>query len=310
MKTLVNKANKAGDTPLILACRQKNFEICKLLLERNGDPNATNKAGQGTFYSAVNGNEKVCVKIAQLLMKYKFDFKNLINKGDTNNYYALHGAVKNMYCLKYCFEIEKEIIKTDSSFKINIFIKTNAGYTLLHHCALIRANEAFKYILNKFEERCDNMDTFVNKTDSINRTVLHYCAMKGTLENMIVLTKYKIDINLRDKQGFSALHVACNRNNLDCVKWLLNNKLCNVNIQDTKNQTPLTKAIFQGMLCMCFMWYVVSVVSILFLPKLLGGFNPFEIKILPFTFKIFENVQGGGQHYTNGCMFFPCMGLR
>ncbi|EAY16663.1 hypothetical protein TVAG_066680 [Trichomonas vaginalis G3] len=72
-KATININDSNGKTPLILACEEKSFEICKLLLDNNADPNLgerliNNRGIKTAFFVAINSLEE---KIVQLFIDSK-----------------------------------------------------------------------------------------------------------------------------------------------------------------------------------------------------------------------------------------------
>jgi len=60
----------------------------------------------------------------------------------------------------------------------------------------------------------------------------------------LLLAMDGIDLNVRDKRGFSALHLAASTNNFDAIQMIVNSyHNFDINIQDNTGQTPLHLAI-------------------------------------------------------------------
>ena len=127
----------------------------------------------------------------------------------------------------------EEMLKTDPKL-----ISEKHGYlneTLLHEAVNMK-NTDVALVLLHFGAQCD-------VGDSVSDTPLHRAARDG-LPNMLreftnscIQKKIKID-NVRTCAGQTALHVACDQNQTDCVSVLLNAGV-GVNIQDRQGFTPL-----------------------------------------------------------------------
>eukprot|EP00960_Hanusia_phi_P052582 761540-Hanusia_phi.AAC.2 len=65
----------------------------------------------------------------------------------------------------------------------------------------------------------------------------------ATVETLLRLAKSSIDVNIQDKHGTSALHVAVMRREEKIVKLLLS-AFAEVNIKDKDDKTPLHHAIY------------------------------------------------------------------
>ena len=51
----VNAVNNRGQTPLWFACADGQESFVKILLDAGADPNITNKGGDSSLHSAING---------------------------------------------------------------------------------------------------------------------------------------------------------------------------------------------------------------------------------------------------------------
>jgi len=106
------------------------------------------------------------------------------------------------------------------------------------------------------EKYGDNLDDFLNKVSSSNKTI----TSDRTLESAILhikndrweLTKSYIkeglvDVNAQQSSdGASMLHMAVWFNKIDVVKSLINTHDANINIRDTEGDTPLKYAQHKG----------------------------------------------------------------
>ena len=82
--------------------------------------------------------------------------------------------------------------------------------------------------------------------DEYHLTPLHHAAMRGNIkivEHLVSLTG--IDVNSRDKQGSTALHIAATYDNTAIVKVLLEHG-ADFTLEDKQSQTPLHRAAQEG----------------------------------------------------------------
>ena len=85
-----------------------------------------------------------------------------------------------------------------------------------------------------------------NRQDDYSLTPLHHAAMRGYIKVVeFLLGQDNIDINSRDKQGSTALHIAATYRNVMITQMLLEGN-ASVRIQDKQRQTPLHRAAQEG----------------------------------------------------------------
>ena len=87
-----------------------------------------------------------------------------------------------------------------------------------------------------------NSSTYVNYTDDLQYTALHWACQEGSLSvAKWLLEKRFADPNLPDLYKITPLHLAVDRKHTDIV-WLLLHHEANVNALDTWGQTPMDHA--------------------------------------------------------------------
>ena len=74
---------------------------------------------------------------------------------------------------------------------------------------------------------------------------LHDAAEKGDLTKVKQLIDEVMDVNARDKDGFTSLDLAARKGHT-LVAELLISKGAKVNVKDSKGETPLVKALHEG----------------------------------------------------------------
>lgn len=283
----VNSKNENGWTPLAEATDQGHIEMVKLLLESGADVNCRNNDGWTPLAEAAKGNN---VTIVQLLLQNKADINNqnkdgwtplheaayrdytgvmqlLLDKGaDVNlrnkgNQTPLHlAAKKNLVgatelLLQYTDgSNEKEVLRESEVIKQRISVMNrdailfDIGETLVHpedrnfgllHLAVwLHHEKAIRWLLKLLTHE-DIASAFEN-----GFTPLHLAAAKGNIELVKILLseyKFKLDSQTKDGQTF-LMWVITRSNNPEVIKILLDHG-ANVNLQDKLGWTALHHAV-------------------------------------------------------------------
>jgi len=78
-----------------------------------------------------------------------------------------------------------------------------------------------------------------------NQSMLHYATNDENIELIELLIEHKININIEDKYGTTALHKAAKKGFISIIKILIDNGAL-VDIQDIQKATPFNKAIYNN----------------------------------------------------------------
>ena len=232
-KANVNARTDSGDTPLILAARNKHENVVHTLLSDSQCPVDTK--GQDGYtalhYSCRDGH----VDMVRSLVKYKANVNAITDNGDT----PLTLAAINKH--------DNVVYALLSDSQCSVDAKGQNGYTALHyscrdgHIDIVRSLVKHKADVSA---RTDSGDTpltlaAINKHDN----VVH-----------ALLMDYQCPVDAKDQNGCTALHYSCELGNVSIVRILVKNK-ANVNIRTDSGDTPLTLAARNGHI------YVVHVLS-------------------------------------------------
>lgn len=224
MVTLVSgnlfAAPSCGD---ILACAEGcNYEGVKWYVDHKGyDLNIKGDFGDTTLHLvAYNTVNKGCLKIAQMLVKYKDVEMNARNV-------SLRTPLMNALFEKaeigdYLLEmVDALLYKNDTATKLT----DHYGWTILHYATDMNELQVVKKLIKK---RVD-----VNQSDEKGWSPLHIAAKTETdlsppdprcVDIIDVLYRNKADINSTDNIGNTPLHVACGTRpeNTGYLKGILN----------------------------------------------------------------------------------------
>ena len=150
-------------------------------------------------------------------------FKDFINaKTDGDNQTALHLA---------SFRGNIRIIKLLISNYAEINVLTSKGYNMIHKAAMGNKPSAIIYFNKKY-----NMN--LEDTDENQMNALHL-ATRNCMENSVIyLLNLGINVNLKDKEGNTALHYAVRKGQIRIIKKLIQ-RGADINIPDfKKKKTP------------------------------------------------------------------------
>lgn len=211
----INVQDKEGFTALMWASINGNENITKLLLQaRNINFNAQNKVGSTALMLAIGYGHDNIVKLLLQVPGIDFNAQNYI--GST----ALMNAVtnKNINMVKILLDAG-----ADSTIK-NKFGKTALAY----------ASTDFKPIVMPLLMK-----------SSPHELNWFQAAKNGNLEMMQKIIK-RIDVNIQDDTGQTALMLAADKGNINIVKFLLSDNKTDVTIKDIYGNTALIKGIFSN----------------------------------------------------------------
>ena len=211
--------------PLIAACKFKNYDIAKLLLEKGADVNAKNDNGETALIIAAQNDHTEIVKL--LLEKgAKYDPFYKTNDGFT---YLM--AFARCGLTNYCQELLNKGADVNAK-------KSNSGWTALMLAAYKGHTETVQLLLEKGAD--------VNaKNFNDERTALIWAAGKGHTKIVKLLLENGADVNAKDIDGRTALMLAANNGHTKIVQILIENG-ADVNAKDRWGSTVLTYPAANG----------------------------------------------------------------
>ena len=122
-------------------------------------------------------------------------------------------------------------------------LTTDAQQTILHTAAAKNFDTFIKFLsiyLKEHPSRNPSRDVNINMKDKNGKTAIHIAAQKGMDDALKALIQFNptFDINLQDSDGRTALHWAASTGRGNTVKFLLEIESINVNIKDINGRTP------------------------------------------------------------------------
>jgi ankyrin repeat protein len=268
----VQEIDDDGNYPLHLACSRSHWchEVVGPLID--SFPWAlqhVNKHGRYPLHIAI-GNQSI-----EVVMKLIKLFPMAIEHKDNDGYYPLHRACQ----WRSCEELTMKLIEVfpfaatqktvaSESFPLHLACDCRQSITVvrqlveiypqalkemeyngwypIHNAAYTSKIRRAKPELIKYMSDID--PTLLNlQLGQDGQTALHLICRQGYLTGLFQdLVGYpELSINLKDKYGMTALHIACCEGIYSNAVALLQHPNININIEDKRNETPLHKLLQQ-----------------------------------------------------------------
>ena len=226
IKYNIESLDNSGNRPLHIACRfSGNLELVKYLVEEAGcDINAKGSKDYTALHWACEKNQLEIVKF-------------LISKPECNRESANKFGNLPLH-LACCFSGNVELVRflvEEAGCDINA--KGNNDNTSLHWACDKNQLEIVKFLTSKPE--CNR-----ESATKLKNLPLHLaCGFSGNVE----LVRYLVeevgcDINAKGNNDYTSLHWACEKNQLEIVKFLTSKPDCNLEAGDKNSNRPLTIA--------------------------------------------------------------------
>ena len=202
--------------------KSQKFEDIIVIIENNKfiDINIKDESNTYFIYYCIIYNN---MKLLKLLLKLDCKIDFLDNEG----YSILYNPIKFGYN-----DVFNELIKNDNIGIPLVDIVDKHKYIPLNYAINYKNDYALKIIVPKSSN--------INHIDNYGYVPLHHAIKNKNYFAIEQLLEHpNININIQNKIGESALHIACNYENVKIIEMLLDKKI-NINIADYENQiTPL-----------------------------------------------------------------------
>jgi len=223
-------------TSLLLALKRDQPDIAMVLLNAPKSAgqellNVTDKDTESEEAPLGTAARKNWRNLVNALLSLAPEYKVDVNVTDKNGNTPLYGAAKEGH-----IDIVEMFLKVNN---IDINTQNNLKETALHAAASRGHLEIVKFLLEK-------LDIDVNAKDIYDRTPLWLVAALNRVGIVEVLLdpKYKVDVNVADQDGYTALHMAARSGYADVVELLL--QVSNVDIKHKDGHTILHMAASEG----------------------------------------------------------------
>jgi ankyrin repeat protein len=193
-----------GNSPLFIAV-SRNLSTTALtpLLERTADINLPQEHGKTLLHVAAAGRSP---EVVQLLLERQAD----VNRKDSRGNTPLHIAAQ--------FQGVQEVIRLLLTFGADLTLQNDDGNTALLLACEYGHMAAVQLILKELRRRSTLSSAF-NASNKAGRTPISFALEDEAL--LELLFEYGVDINARNDQGNTALHLAAFHSHLDTVRLLL-----------------------------------------------------------------------------------------
>ncbi|XP_063405743.1 serine/threonine-protein phosphatase 6 regulatory ankyrin repeat subunit C-like [Mytilus trossulus] len=274
----VNDITNEGVTSFLIACWDGHYDTIKYLLDLNDQTlssrvNTTikDKYGWSVLHTAsVNGHTEVvklliddgldvndttqigCTPLLLACQNGHYDIvKHLLDlNGDTLNS-CVDTTIKDEYgwsvLHEACFQGHTNMVRLLITANVKINDKTKYGSTPLYLACQNGHYETVNFLLDLNDKKSNNLvDTTVNYDDG--RSVLHTACFNGHTEVVKLLIEIGLNVNDRQKNGFTPLYLACLKGHYETVKYLLDlngdklNSRVDTTLKDTQGNSALHAA--------------------------------------------------------------------
>lgn len=203
-----NVTNSNGETPLhILANRSKNMEIFNFLLEKGLDVNQQDNNGNTAFMNAASGND---LKVVEFLSKKVKDINEVNKKGQSALALAVTNNTVNIAKFLLNNNAKTTIIDTDGN---------NLVYYLIDSYSK-RNEDDFQQKIKLLQSHDVKLENLKNS----GNTWFHLAVEKNSTDLLAYTVNIKQDINAKNKDGNTALHIAAMKSQDDSLlKYLIKN---------------------------------------------------------------------------------------
>jgi len=252
----INKQDESGNTPLIYACIGNKIELIEKLICHQIDIDTQNQDGKTALMSACqNGN----LEIVRMLVEHQATVNLRDNNGysaiafayEESNYDIVHYLMDKMNDQDieegyHIFTLPLQPYNHNLCCDINKFadsIKISEKYGIMFSVNINKSTDSIiKEWIRNLKEK--NITPITSERD---KDLLIKISSKGNLNFIQYILKYdnKIDINHYDDEGNSAFSIACEKNLLNIVKYLIEQGI-DVNSCNQENITGLMKAVEHG----------------------------------------------------------------
>lgn len=225
-KAPTNSRDSRGLTPLALACLTLDSDAVSPFLETDSvDVNIADIKGYTPLHHAVQEHSAPITGALIATAKTRVDMKNK----DGRTPLCLACLSGNATLAKYFLHHSQVNINTQDKY----------GRTPAHNCVLMGNVNMLRLILHTGKVN-------LNVVDNLLYTPLLLAAHRSQWEIVVLLLKYEQAINMKDRQGRTALVWTIIHRQTDIVRQLISMDHIDLNVRDGNGPTPLSHAAQYG----------------------------------------------------------------
>ena len=210
------------------ACRTGTFkEVSRLLTE---DPQSIHQFDTTNNFPIHIAASRHQLDIVNLLLSHKADYMKQNGLGFLPIHCAISAPATDA---NQQLNVIKKLMSIQDNSKVNV----NYHDSLLHLAVTCEAIEVIQYLAAKFK-------ALINYSDSLKMTALMIAANKPSplCSSIInILLQNDANPNLKNKYGFTCLHLACFNNNIPAVQSLIS--VSDLSIENNQQVTVLLSAL-------------------------------------------------------------------
>ena len=209
-KADTNNQDGDGDTPLHFSVRKGNSKISQVLIEAGCNINLRNKRHQTPLYIAVKNKHE---QLTRLLLDCNADISMGYKQNSDERIYLVRGKDRGKLAWHYVL-VERHLL--------GLFLKRTNGGSLdvADFGTVLKSGWGQDPPKNAIDQILKDHDNILKEIPG--ETLLHVASRKNDAGMIDLLVKYGAwDVNARDADGFTPLHIAAIHGNLQVVKKLV-----------------------------------------------------------------------------------------